>query len=81
MAIHITDDTMTLEIDDRVVATAMFSERTAGGGNGACIVSTDLARLFTRDQAITALTVAELGRTGTRPAIRSWPHSGRRCDD
>jgi hypothetical protein len=35
MAIHITDDTMTPEIDDRIVATAMFSERTAGGGNGA----------------------------------------------
>ncbi len=42
----------------------MFSERTAGGGNGACIVLTDLARLFTRDQAITALTVAELGENG-----------------
>lgn len=34
MAIRITDDTMTLEIVDRVVATARFSEYAAADGNG-----------------------------------------------
>jgi hypothetical protein len=52
---------MTLEIGDRVVAIARFSEHAAADGNGGCIVSTHPVRLFTRDQAITALTVAELG--------------------
>jgi hypothetical protein len=61
MALRITHDTMTLEIDNRVVATARFSEH---DGKGAWIVSTYLARLFTRDQAITALTVAELMGSG-----------------
>jgi hypothetical protein len=47
MAIHITDNTMTLEVDNRVVATC-------GYGNGAWIVSAYPARLFTRDHAIGA---------------------------
>jgi hypothetical protein len=64
MAIHITDDTMTLEIGDRVVATARFTEHAAANGSGAWIVSIHPARLFTRDHAITALTVAELGESG-----------------
>jgi hypothetical protein len=64
MAIHITDDTMTLMIDNRVVATARFSGHAAADGGGAWIVSTHPARLFTRDQAITALTVVELGDSG-----------------
>ena len=40
MAIRITDDAMTLEIDYRVVAAARFSEHAAADGNGAWIVST-----------------------------------------
>jgi hypothetical protein len=39
MALLITDDMMTLEIDNRVVATARFSEHAAADGNGAWIVS------------------------------------------
>jgi hypothetical protein len=39
------------------------SQHAAAGGGG-WIVSTYPARLFTRDQAITALTVAELGESG-----------------
>jgi hypothetical protein len=35
MAIRITDGTMTLEIDDRVVATARFSQHAAADRNGA----------------------------------------------
>jgi hypothetical protein len=64
MATHITHDTMTLQIGGRVVATARFSRYAAADGNGAWIVSTHPARLFIRDQAITALTVAELGESG-----------------
>jgi len=63
MAIRITDETMTLEIGDRVVATVRFSGHAAADGNGAWTVSTHPARLLTRDQAITALTVAELGES------------------
>ena len=50
---------MILESDDCVVATARFSEHAASDGNGAWVVSTHPAPLFTRDQAITALTLAE----------------------
>jgi hypothetical protein len=60
MAIRITDDTMILEIDDCLVATAQFSEHAAADRNGAWIVSTCPARLFNRDQAMTALMVVEL---------------------
>ena len=55
---------MTLEIDDRAVTTARFSEHAAADGYGAWIVSTHSGGLFGRDQAITALTVAELGESG-----------------
>ena len=61
MAIHINHDTMN---GDCVVATARFSQHAAADGGGAWIVSTHPARLLTRDQAITALTVAELGESG-----------------
>jgi uncharacterized protein YfaQ (DUF2300 family) len=64
MALRITHDTMTLETGNRVVATARFSEHAAADGNGSWIVSTYPAWLFTRDQAITALTVAELIGSG-----------------
>ena len=59
------DDTMTLEIGNCVVATARFSEHAAAEGNGAWIVSIYPARLFSRDQAITARTVAGLMGSGT----------------
>ena len=71
MAIRITNDMMTLEIDNRVVATARYKAYAAADGNGAWIVSTCPARLFTCDQAVTALTIAEpgflwRGRSGSR---------------
>ena len=40
MTVHITDEMMTLETGNRVVATARFSEHAAANGNGAWIVST-----------------------------------------
>jgi cytochrome P450 len=65
MAIRIMDDTMALEIGNCVVATARFSEHAAADGNGAWIVSTHPARLFSRNQAITALTLCVRDTTGT----------------
>jgi hypothetical protein len=75
MALRITHDTMTLEIDNRVVAIARFSEHAAADGDGAWIVSTHSARLFTRDQAITALTLAErlaIGDADDDPFVMAW---------
>jgi hypothetical protein len=60
MAIRIDDSYMSAEVAGRVVATARFSRYTAADGNGAWIVSWCTNRLFNRDEAITALTVAEL---------------------
>jgi hypothetical protein len=60
MAIRITGGTMVLEVDSRVVAAARFGEHAAADGNGAWTVSTCPARLFNRDQAMTALMVVEL---------------------
>ena len=52
MAIHITGDTMTMEIGDRAVATAQFSGHAAADGTGAWIVSTYPARLFSRTRRL-----------------------------
>ena len=65
MALRIAHHMMTLEAGNRVVATARFSEHAAAEGNGAWIVSIYPARLFSRDQAITARTVAGLMGSGT----------------
>jgi hypothetical protein len=75
MAIRINEDLMTLAVDDRVVATARFSEHAAADGNGAWIVSTHPARLFSRNQVITALTLAErltVGYGDDDPFVKSW---------
>lgn len=53
------DDTMTLGFENCVVATARLSEHAAADGGDAWIVSNHPARLFSRNQAITALTLAE----------------------
>jgi len=75
MAIRIGTDSMTLELDNRVVATARFSKDAAADGNGAWIVSTHPLRLFYRDQAITALTLAERlahGYGDDDPFVKTW---------
>ncbi len=56
MAIHITHDAMAVKVGDRVVAPPGF--------NGAWIVSSCTVRRFTRAQAITALTLVEVGESG-----------------
>jgi hypothetical protein len=59
MSTKINDDSMSPEIDDRVVATTEFSEHAAADGHGAWIVSCHPGRLFTRNQAITAMVLVE----------------------
>jgi hypothetical protein len=46
-------------VNGPVLATARFSQHAAADGNGAWIVSTHPARLFSRNQAIMALVLAE----------------------
>ena len=58
MAIQISDGFMAYELDGDVVATARSSQHAAADGQGAWIVSTYPARLFTYAQAITALALA-----------------------
>ena len=75
MAVRIEDNFMALEVDGAVVATARFSKDAAADGNGAWIVSTHPSRLFYRDQAITALTLAErlvAGFGDDDPFVKSW---------
>jgi hypothetical protein len=66
MSLRIENNSMSLEVDGRIVATARFSEHTAADGQGAWIVSDRSGRLFSRNQAITALTVTELLEIGHR---------------
>jgi len=75
MAIRIEDNLMTLEADGAVMATARLSKDAAADGTGAWIVSTHPARLFTRNQAITALTLAErlaIGHGNDDPFVKNW---------
>lgn len=75
MAININDDFMSLEIDGRVIATARFSQDAAADSRGAWIVSCHYSRLSTRNQAITALALAErlaAGYGDGDPFVQSW---------
>jgi hypothetical protein len=75
MAIRIESELMALEVDGETVATARFSQYAAADGEGAWIVSTHAARLFTRNQAITALTLAErlaAGYGDNDTFVKSW---------
>ena len=59
MSTKINDGAMSREIDGRVIATAEFREHAAANGHGAWTVSCHPGRLFTRNQAITAMVLAE----------------------
>jgi hypothetical protein len=50
---------MSAEYDGHVIATARYSEHAAADGRGAWIVSFRPSCLFTRNQAITAMVLAE----------------------
>ena len=73
--IDITDEHMTATAGGVSVATARWSWHAAADGHGAWIVSTHPARLFSRGQAITALTLAErlaVGYGDDDPCVVSW---------
>ena len=59
MAGRIDDDFMSAEYDGHLVATARYYEDAAGDGRGVWAVSGWPGRLFTRNQAITAMVLAE----------------------
>jgi hypothetical protein len=59
MSTKINDDSMSLEIGGRVIATAEFREHAAAGGHAAWLVSCHPGRLFTRNRAITTMVLAE----------------------
>jgi hypothetical protein len=73
--LKIFDDYMELTVAGKVVATAEWSKYNTADCTGAWTVSWCTNRLFNRDQAITALTVAELramGRTDDDPVVASF---------
>lgn len=75
IALKIDDNCMTLEIDGRVIATARFSQHAAADCHGAWIVSCHYGRLFTRNQAITALVLTErlaAGYGDGDPFVIAW---------
>ena len=75
MAIRISGDFMALEVSGAVITTARFSQYAAADGNGAWIVSTLPARLFSRSQAIAALSLAEclaVGYGDDNPRVIAW---------
>jgi hypothetical protein len=75
MSLRIENNSMSLEVDGRVVATARFSEYAAADSRGAWIVSDRPRRLFSRNQAITALTVTELleiGHSSDSPLVLAF---------
>jgi hypothetical protein len=59
MAARIEDQLMTAEYDGRVIATAQCSSHEAADGQEAWFVSGLPHRVFTRNQAITAMVLAE----------------------
>ena len=75
MSTKINDDSMSLAIGGRVIATAEFREHAAEDGYGAWIVSCHPGRLFTQNQAITALVLAErlaAGYGDDDPFVIGW---------
>jgi hypothetical protein len=73
--LEITNEYISLTIDGETIGTARFSQHAAANGNGAWIVSTHPARLFSRNQAITALTLAErlpAGYGDDDPHVIGW---------
>jgi len=59
MAARIDDDFMTAEFGERVIAAARYCEHAADDRRGVWVVSGWPGRSFTRNQAITAMVLAE----------------------
>jgi hypothetical protein len=76
MSMRIEDHFMALEMGGEIIATARFRQHAAADSNGAWLVSTQPGRLFRRDGAITALTLAErlavVGYGDDDPFVACW---------
>jgi hypothetical protein len=75
MASRVNDDFMCAEYDGRVIATARYCEHAAAHGQGAWTVFGRPGRLFTRNQAITAMVLAEqlaAGYGDDDPCVIGW---------
>ncbi len=75
MSTKINDESMSLEIGGRVIATAEFREHATADGRGAWTVLRYPGRLFTRNQAITAMVLAErlaAGYGDDDPFVLGW---------
>ena len=75
MSTKINDDSMSLEINGHVIATAEFRNHATADGQGAWVVSCHPGRLFTRNQAITAMVLAErlaAGYGDDDPFVIGW---------
>jgi hypothetical protein len=75
MAIQIEDDCMSSEIDGRVIVTARYREHAANDAHGVWNVSGRPGRLFIRNQAITAMVLAErlaAGYGDDDPFVLGW---------
>jgi hypothetical protein len=75
MTARIDDGFMTAEFDGSVIATARHSTDAAADGQGAWIVSGLPHRLFNRNQAITAMVLAERVAAGfgdDDPFVIGW---------
>jgi hypothetical protein len=75
MAAQIEDQLMTAEFGGRVVATARYNSHAAADGQGAWVVSGLPRRLFNRNQAITAIVLAERVAAGygdDDPFVVGW---------
>ena len=75
MAARIDDGFMSAEHDGRVIATARYSEHAADDRHGVWIASGRPGRLFTRNQAITAMVLAErlaAGYGDDDPSVIGW---------
>ena len=59
MGARIDDDVMTSAYDGRLIATARYCEHAVDDGRGVWTVSGLPGRLFTRNQAITAMVLSE----------------------
>jgi hypothetical protein len=72
--IEISDEYMIAAVDGEIVATARWNWYAAADGNGAWLASTHPKRLFSRDQAISAMVLASLlasGRGDEDPHVTS----------
>ena len=75
MAARIEDQLMTAEFGGHVIATARYSSHAAADGQGAWIVSGVPRRLLSRNQAITAMVLAErlaAGYGDDDPFVMGW---------